>query len=148
MQFNHILVPIDFGEPSLRALGAAISIAQKFGSTITLLHVSWLPPPVYAAYAQGFSWPTEEMERGAKEELATVVEKTRAEHDAVESIVVTGEPWQMILDAATQRHADLIVMGTHGRRGIPRAVLGSVAERIVRQASVPVLTVSAKSDAR
>ncbi|AKV00532.1 Universal stress protein family [Labilithrix luteola] len=144
MQFNHILVPIDFGEPSLRALDAAISLAPKFGSTITLLHVSWLPPPVYAAYAQGFAWPTEEMERSAREELASVLEKTRAEYDAVEGLVVTGEPRQMILDVAAERCVDLIVMGTHGRHGIPRAILGSVAERIVRQSVVPVLTVSAK----
>lgn len=140
--FKHVLVPTDFGEPSDRALAFAVTLAAKFESRLTLLHASWLPPSAYAApYAEGLYWPANEMAEGAKKELDAALKKAKVTYPKAEGITVTGEPWQTILEVAKERGADLIVMGTHGRRGFSRLLLGSVAERIVRLAPIPVLTI-------
>jgi nucleotide-binding universal stress UspA family protein len=144
--FKHILVPTDFGEAAARALDFAIELASKFEAKLTLLHASWLPPLAYAAYAEGLYWPTDEMARGAQKELDAVLSKTKERYPGAEGAIVTGEPWQMILEVAKDRSADLIVMGTHGRRGLSRVFLGSVAERIVRLSPIPVLTISAAGE--
>jgi len=144
--FKHILVPTDFGEPADRALDLALDLAPKFGSKVTLLHATWLPPYYYAAYAEGLAWPTDELEGQANKELAAAVTKARARYTNVEGTLVSGEPWERILQAVTDRGTDLIVMGTHGRRGLSRVLLGSVAEKIVRLSPIPVLTISGKAD--
>ncbi len=140
--FKHLLVPTDFGDASERALDVAIEIATKFDATITLLHATWLPPYYYSAYAEGLAWPTDELEGAAGRELAAAVSRARARYPKVAGKLVPGEPWERILEAAQEDEADLIVMGTHGRRGVARAVLGSVAEKTVRMSPIPVLTIS------
>jgi nucleotide-binding universal stress UspA family protein len=144
--FQHILVPVDFGDASNEALEMALGLAPKLDAKITILHATWLPPYYYSTYAEGLAWPTEELEGQAKKALDEVVEKTRARYAKVEGKLVAGEPRDLILQAARELRTDMIVMGTHGRRGIKRALLGSVAERIVRTSPVPVLTVSARDD--
>ena len=144
--FTHILVPTDFGEPADRALDVAITLAAKFESKLTLLHSSWLPPSAYAPYAEGLYWPTDEMAKGAKKELDAALSKVTRRYPRAEGVVVTGEPWLTILEVAKQRGADLIVMGTHGRRGLSRVFLGSVTERVVRLSPIPVLTICGKAE--
>ena len=144
--FKHILVPTDFGEPAVRALDFAISLASKFESKVILLHVSWIPASVYAAYAEGLTWPTNEMEAGAKRELDAALSKAKEHYPKIEGVMIMGEPWRTILEVAKERGADLIVMGTHGRRGLSRVFLGSVTEKVVRLSPVPVLTISGKAD--
>jgi nucleotide-binding universal stress UspA family protein len=143
---QHLLVPTDFGDASNRALELALALAAKLDGRITLLHATTLPPFYYAAYAEGLSWPTDELEGQARKELDTLVTRTRERHAKVEGQLMAGEPWESILEAATELRADLIVMGTHGRRGLPRALLGSVAEKTVRLSPIPVLTVSASGE--
>jgi nucleotide-binding universal stress UspA family protein len=145
-EFKHILVATDFGEPANRALDFALMLASKFESKVTIVHASWLPPVAYAAYAEGLLWPTDEMARGAKEALQTLVSGARKRYSNVEGLVVIGEPRGTILDVAQERGADLIAMGTHGRRGLSRVFLGSVAERVVRVSPVPVLTIGVEAD--
>ena len=140
--FQHILVPTDFGEPASHALDLALEIATRFESKVTLAHASWLPPAGYGAFSQGFVWPSDEMERAAQRELEALVARTRARYARVDSALLTGEPWHAILEAARERGCDLIVMGTHGRHGIQRFMLGSVAEKVLRSSPVPVLTVA------
>jgi nucleotide-binding universal stress UspA family protein len=144
--FTHILVPTDFGEAADRALDFAIDIASKFDAKLTVFHVSGVPAFAYAFYAEGLSWPTNEMTKGATTELDTFLHGVKERYPKAEGVVVSGEPWLAILEAAKKQGADLIVMGTHGRRGISRVLLGSVAEKVVRLSPVPVLTISGKAD--
>jgi nucleotide-binding universal stress UspA family protein len=140
--FKHILVPSDFGDPSAIALERALDLASKLGSKVTLLHATRLPPYYYSAYAEGLAWPVDELEGRARNELDAVVAKAKSRYPNVEGVFVQGEPWERILEVAANRGADLIVMGTHGRRGVSRALLGSVAEKVVRTSPIPVMTVS------
>lgn len=144
--FKRILVPTDFGEDSERAIDLAVALAEKFQSHVTLIHSTALPASALSAYAERLYWPTEEMISAAQKELNTTVSKARGRYPNVEGIVVNLEPWRAILDFAQTHHADLIVMGTHGRRGISRVFLGSVAERVVRFSPIPVLTVGGKAE--
>lgn len=145
-RFQHILVPTDFGEASRAALDAALDLAAKFGSKLTLLHSTWYPPSTYAEYAEGLAWPTDELASRLMSELDALVGTAKQRHPNVDSAIVTGETWERILEAASERGADLIVMGTHGRRGLSRALLGSVAEKVVRLSPVPVMTVSTDTE--
>ena len=144
--FKHILVPTDFGEPSERALDVAIDLASILGSKLTLFHASWLPPSAYGGFVRGLNWPTDEMAKGANEEFTAALAIAKGRYAATEGLVVTGEPWRTILMGAKELGADIIVMGTHGRRGLSHVLLGSVAEKIVRLAPIAVLTISGKAD--
>ena len=134
---KHILVPTDFAEPSGRALAMALELAQAFDSRVTLLHV-WSIPNM--GYAESLTWPIEDMQRAAQKSLDAAVEATRARYPKVEALLREGLEWRKILDVVNEHGCDLVVMGTHGRHGLPRLVLGSVAEKIVRLSTVPVLT--------
>lgn len=139
--FKHIVVAIDFGEPAQAALQLAIELSQKFGSKLTLLHVYGVPT-VY--YPDNVTWPLEELGKAAQTSLDAAVAKTREQVSQVEGHVEVGDPRDRILSFAKESGADLLVVGTHGRRGVARFVLGSVAEWVVRMAPLPVLTVAAK----
>ena len=142
MPFRHLLVPVDFGEPSVHAIDLALAIAQRFESKVTLLHVSWMPPYYYATAAEGLAFPVDEMENEAKVMLNGALARARERYPNTDGKIVPGHPWETILDAITSTGADLVVMGTHGRRGVSRVFLGSVAEKIVRHSPIPVLTTS------
>jgi nucleotide-binding universal stress UspA family protein len=96
--------------------------------------------------------PTEDYallyEKGARESLEKERARLASSGAEVISVLRPGVAWEEILAAAQALDAGLIVMGTHGRRGLPRAVLGSVAEKVVRLSPIPVLTVHGKSDGR
>jgi nucleotide-binding universal stress UspA family protein len=137
---ERILVPVDFSDCSLDALEYAAVVAQQAEASLTLVHV--LEPVTYGLdftldqsktrHSEVESW------RKRLEELASSL---RASHISVESRLWGGLPVDSILDAAQTLPCDLIVMGTHGRRGISHAISGSVAEAVLRKARVPVLTV-------
>ena len=150
-----ILVPVDFSEGAEPALTVAATMARSFGASIDLLHV-WQPPPliplpVVVVPSSGGSTPVnlEELARTtAGAQMKQLVERLRAEGVAeVHSRVGIGAPAHEIVELAQLGHFDLIVMGTHGRTGIAHAVLGSVAEKVVRRAKCPVLTVRSSSPA-
>jgi nucleotide-binding universal stress UspA family protein len=136
---KHILVPTDFSEPSERAMKLAIEIAQTFDARITLLHV-WSIPNV--GYAEALSWPIDAMEREARKALENARVSVVKQHVATDALLREGKTFFLIIDAVKELDVDLIVIGTHGRRGLPRLVLGSVAEKVVRASPVPVLTVA------
>jgi nucleotide-binding universal stress UspA family protein len=137
---ERILVPVDFSDCSLDALEYAAVVAQQAEASLTLVHV--LEPVTYGLdftldqsktrHSEVESW------RKRLEELASSL---KASHISVESRLWGGLPVDSILDAAQTLPCDLIVMGTHGRRGISHAISGSVAEAVLRKARVPVLTV-------
>ena len=143
--FKHVLVPTDFGESAGRALDLAIEIAAQSGAKITLLH-AWVMPSAYAAYQPSIPWPEDDLRREARMALDGALAKATARYPNVESALVHGEPWREILERATEGDVDLIVMGTHGRRGLSHVFLGSAAEKVVRMSPVPVMTVSAESE--
>ena len=148
MSFNHILVATDFSDCSQRALDLALEVAAKFETKLTLVH-SWEAPSY--AYAGGVYVTVDlvtpiEQAAVALLDRATAALKTRM--PSAQSMIRAGVAWEEILAAAAEVHADLIVLGTHGRRGLSHALLGSVAEKVVRLATVPVLTAHGSAQAK
>lgn len=94
-------------------------------------------------YGDGLYWPVDDLQRAAKDALNAAVAKAKERYLKTNGLLACGEPWREILEAARERGADFIVMGTHGRRGLTRVLLGSVAEKVVRLSPVPVVTVPA-----
>jgi nucleotide-binding universal stress UspA family protein len=136
--FNHILVPTDYSEPAVHARELATTLARRFHSRITLLNVYYVPP---MPFGNPFQWPMGDLARLARDEMDKELAAAKEAHPDVRAIVRAGSPAETILSAADELHADLIVLGTHGRHGISR-LLGSVAANVVRLAKVPVLTTS------
>ncbi len=146
--YQRILVPIDGSETSTRAFSTALRIASETGAKLEPLYVIDLQPMTYAA--PGFDASivrdafVEEGEHLKKETLAKMQrENVKGAPRVVEVEPPGGDIAQRILQEADDMRADLVVMGTHGRRGVRRLVLGSVAERFVRIARCPVLLVPA-----
>ncbi len=141
MEIRHILAPTDFSEFSKQALDYAFALAQKFGAKLSLLHV--IEPQAYPVESYAPSWGTtmlEDLDRSARAELANLLPEAEDAKIEVTRFVVIGTPYLEILQTAEAEKADLIVMATHGRTGLSHLVMGSVAERVVRTASCPVLT--------
>jgi len=141
--FKHLVVPTDFGEPAQAALNYAIELAMTYEAKLTLLHVYGVPT-VY--YPDAVSWPLEELGRAAQTSLDTAVAQVRERYKNTHGHVEVGDPREAILKYAKESDADLLVIGTHGRRGLAHLVLGSVAEWLVRTAPLPVLTVSTRTN--
>jgi nucleotide-binding universal stress UspA family protein len=137
--FRHILVPTDFGGPAETALAIAITLASRFDAKVTLVHAYATPATVYGDRQY---WPTADLAREAHRALDAAVAKTRERYPRTEGITLRGDAREVIPQIARERAADLVAMGTHGRRGLPRLILGSVAEVIVRASPVPVLTIA------
>jgi nucleotide-binding universal stress UspA family protein len=139
-----ILLATDFSEASDAALDYARTLCDAFGATLHVLHVledlaahAWTTE-VYVAALPGVH---EEMERQARERLEQLMTvEERARRDAVLALR-NGSPFVEVVRYARDEHMDLIVLGTHGRGAIAHMLLGSVAERVVRKAHCPVLTV-------
>lgn len=138
-----ILVATDL-EPdsaSARALDLAIDLATGFGAALTLVHVHEFPAVAYPHAAVNFASLQASVLDAASEALVAFAASVRERFPQAKSVLRRGRPWEEILAAAAEYRADLIVIGTHGRRGLSRALLGSVAEKVVRLSPVPVLTV-------
>lgn len=148
--YQHILVALDGSETSARAFEAAAQLARECGAELQPLYVVDVPVMVYDApgYDPGIVRDAL-MEEGKKvvgEALALMKrDDVRGTSRVIETDLVSGDVdiAHAILHAAADFKADLVVMGTHGRRGISRLMLGSVAERFVRLAACPVLMISA-----
>lgn len=139
-----ILVPTDFSVASEAALDHAIGLASKLGGKVYVLHAYQLP---VVGFPDGVLVPTAEIASRviswAQTELAACVAKRKASGVEILPILKQADPREAALAVAEEISADLIVMGTHGRRGIARALIGSVAESVVRTSAVPVMTVHA-----
>ncbi|MGH7298546.1 MAG: universal stress protein [Polyangiaceae bacterium] len=140
IQFKHVLVPIDFGEPSGVALEAAIDLARRFDAQLTLVHVYDIPTYVYS----GITYPTGELlgqlQKAARDSFDKELRRVHAELPTAKGVLRCGPAAQEILATIDEVHPDLVVIGTHGRKGVKHALLGSVAEKVVRSSPVPVLT--------
>jgi nucleotide-binding universal stress UspA family protein len=137
-----ILVPLDGSTTSEAALDEAIRLAQALGATLDLMQVVPLPWAVYGASAE--VWVRADIDdllaKGADDYLAQVQQRVPA-GITVERHVLRGAPAISVLDHAESTGADLLVMGTHGRSGVSRFILGSVADQVVRSGRAPVLLV-------
>jgi nucleotide-binding universal stress UspA family protein len=142
--FNHILVPIDGSETSMYAVSKASGLALAFGSRITLIHVIDNYPliGVGSDYALGQNEYLSAATTSAHAALAAGVAALAAEGLHSDQRVIDGHVvHEGIVDTADALGADLIVMGSHGRAGIERLLLGSVTQRVLQDASIPVLVV-------
>jgi universal stress protein A len=139
---KNILVPIDFSEPSKRALEYALPLAEKLGATLTLIHV--IEPRVYPEDLM-VGTEMEEVDARLKRSGQAMLDSLRREKIEVSinsiSIVTVGKPWQQIIATAKAVAADMIIIATHGYTGLKHVFLGSTAERVVRHTPCPVLTV-------
>jgi nucleotide-binding universal stress UspA family protein len=141
MTFQHVLVATDFSDCSARAVELAVALAERFDAALTLVHTWQVPVSSYGAALYLPGDLASAIEAAALAQLASTGEAVKARLPRATTTLRQGEAWQEILAAAESAHADLIVVGTHGRQGLTRALLGSVAEKVVRLASVPVLSV-------
>jgi universal stress protein A len=149
---TRILVPTDFSAPSDSALDYATTLAGPFTASLVLLYV-FEDPFATAAYApdvhgSGRPRATQPMIQDDQTQLGSRVARARQLGLAVTSDFVWGNPSKIIPEYAAAQGIDLIVMGTHGRTGVAHLILGSVAERVVRVAPCPVLTVRLPSTTR
>lgn len=143
VEIGKILCPVDFSESSQYALRYAIDLARQFDAQLTLLHVVEVPfLPSYAmAGVPDLSLPLEQIEEGAREGLQELVERCRGKWPKVEGELRTGTAFVEIIGYAKETETDMIVMGTHGRTGLSHIIIGSVAEKVVRKAPCPVLSI-------
>ena len=130
-----ILCPIDFDAGSLSALRLATEQAQTHKAVLHLLHVVDIPTNIEVPL------PLLDMETRAEAKLALIARRRVGAKARYRVHVAVGDPARQVLFTARQLRAMLIVMATHGRKGLRRVLLGSVAERVVREAPCPVLTV-------
>ena len=145
--WKKLLVPHDFSPCAARALRTAVELAKVHGSELTLVHVSELPAnlPADTLITQGDAAAPLRVDdyttRGARQQLDAVAEPLRSEGLVVRTLAVTGDIAAQILALANDVGADALVVGTHGRKGLSHLLLGSIAEKVVRNASVPVVCV-------
>jgi len=143
--FKNILVPVDFSDTSLAAVRLAVQVAKSSGGTVSLLHVGTDPAPYMAS--MGSPGAAGEVLRGLARDLKAEQEhqlQRLARQEVPEpnqgtQTVCSGYPPTLICERAAEGGHDLLVLGTHGYTGVKHVFLGSVAERVIRHASVPVL---------
>ncbi len=142
-EWKNICCPIDFSDASRAAMETAADLARRFGATLTLLHA--YPVPGYT-FPDGSVVASSRMLQELADQAAKHVGewKRQAQGMGVPTVnaeTLVGEPASEIVSYARDHGVDLLVLGTHGRTGLEHALMGSVAERVVRRARCPVLTV-------
>lgn len=141
-QIKNILVPIDFSDYSKSALKYAVNFAKTFSAKMHLVYV--IEPMIYPAdFSMGqIAVPTGDidMSKRAKEELTNLAKNEI--HDSIETdiLIKSGKPFVEIIETASELDIDLIIISTHGHTGVEHLLFGSTAEKVVRKAPCPVLT--------
>jgi universal stress protein A len=144
--FTRILVPVDFSSHSDAALSCALSLARRLGAQLELFHVVEDPHTAGAwgaevAYVPSVQEILGNYAKTCEGLLAELKRRAGGDDAAVTTRVLIGSPARTIVERAQEGAFDLVVMGTHGRTGLAHVVMGSVAERVVRHAPCPVLTI-------
>ena len=142
--FKHILVPVDGSPTSMQAVAKAAGLAKAFGSALTAIYV--IDPYPFTGVGTDFAYGQAQYLEAATAEANEAIKAAREQLEAaglkVQTRVVEAHTaWRGILETATAIDADLVVMGSHGRRGLEKLVLGSVAQRVLAHATLPVLVV-------
>lgn len=141
MSIKRILIPTDFSKPSLKALDYAINFAEARNAELLLVHV--IEPIRHTRLIPDISELLEQHRAEAAEKIADLVKRAQRRHRKCGSEIHFGIPYDVIASVARKWKADLIIIATHGYTGLYHLFLGSVAERVVRIAECPVLTVRA-----
>lgn len=140
-EIRTILCAVDFSDISEQALDFALGIATKLGAKLEVVHVCQLPAYLFS---DGAVVPPADFEKnymtGLQKKLDDLVTRYSDRGVEISGDLLEGVPYEMITRCAVKHKADLIVLGTHGRTGLAHMLLGSVAERVLRSSSVPVLT--------
>ena len=144
MSIKRVLVPVDFSAASLQTLDYAVKLGRPFKAELVVLFVvepiyAVTPGDLYGATAE-LTALIDEQRRAGKEQLRKLEERIQKRYPKARCVLQTGRAHQAIVDSARRLKADLIVMATHGRTGISHLLMGSVAEKVVRMAACPVLT--------
>ena len=142
---KNVLVATDFSEPSETAVNYARAMARSFGGTLHVIHVFeplWITSADVVGGGVALATMTQGLEDAARKQLnEAVTEEDRRELHAVAVMTTSESPAREIAHYAGAHNIDLLVIGTHGRSGLSRLLIGSVAEKVVRLAPCPVLTV-------
>jgi nucleotide-binding universal stress UspA family protein len=144
VKVNKILFPFDLTDNSSKVLPYVLFMAEKFSSQICLLHVvqdlqKW--GNVFIPHSSTEVYQKEAMQ-GAEKAMNRVCEEQLKECRNFKRMIVSGDPASKILETIVSEGIDLVVMGTHGRKGLEHTIFGSVAENVVKKSPVPVLTVN------
>ena len=147
LAIKKVLVPIDFTETSDKALDFAIDLAFKLDASVAVMHSYEIP---VMGFPDGALVATVDVATriadAARKGLDAAIQARASRGVQLTAILRDGVAWEEIRAVAEETHADLIVIGTHGRRGIARALLGSVAENVIRTVKTPVLTIHGPRD--
>jgi universal stress protein A len=142
LPITRILCPVDFSDDSKAALESAAALASQYGATLVVLHVD---PIVLSGMGEAPAGPDVQVRQALYDRLSHFAHSVRRPGLRIEVMLEEGAPVGVILAQAGELPADLIVMGTHGRGGLERLLLGSVTTKVLRHAPCPVLCV--RSDA-
>ncbi len=141
MNYKDILFPVDLSEASPKLVGHLLAMAERFSSTIHLLYVM----PSFEQHSLGLYDPDPELKARlrarAEELLSRFAREHLSGHPRVQTVVRSGDPSEEIVGYIKKGGIDLVIMGTHGRKGLDRILLGSVAQRVVQDSPVPVMTI-------
>lgn len=142
-EFKTILFANDFAETSEEVFDYALSLARKYGAKLLIVHVINEPVDLRGFYVPHISFENLEKEivEGAEKMMDKFCRTKVKDFADYETMILSGIPYEEIIKKAEEAQASLIVMGTHGRRGLDHMLFGSTAERVVRGAGCPVLTV-------
>lgn len=146
--YKHILVPVDGSSTSLQAVSQAVAISSAFGSTVTAIYV--IDPYPFTGVGTEFAYSQANYLSAAKAEAKEAFVAVRAQFEAAglkaeTRMVEAHATWRGIVETADALQVDLVVMGSHGRRGLEKLVLGSVTQRVLQHASQPVLVVRSQA---
>lgn len=143
-EIERILFPADLSEVSSKLAPEVIAMAQKYGAEVHLLFVAgtfekfktfYIPHPSLKNFG-------DEVLRGGQKKLAEFVEEFFSDYPSLKTAVIQGDPAEVILRYIATEKIDLVIMGTHGRKGLDRILFGSVATQVVQNSPAPVLTIN------
>jgi nucleotide-binding universal stress UspA family protein len=141
--FDKILTAIDFSENADYAFEYALTLAKQFQAELTIMHVINEPVDLRGFYVPHISFEQleKEIEEGAEKMMEKFCQEKMAGYSRYKTAITTGIPYEEIIRKAGETDTSLIVLGTHGRTGLDHIIFGSTAERVVRSACCPVLTI-------
>lgn len=144
-KLEKILVPIDFSDFSKEALDKALALAEDYAATVVVLHVM-LEPQISMPYEVYVDWEKikSEVSQDSEKHMSQLITDDLKQRFNIKPVTVWGDPALKILEVAKDEGVDLVVMATHGRTGLSRVFMGSVADRIVRKAHCPVMVIRSK----
>lgn len=145
MEIKKVLFPTDFSKCSEAAGGYALDLARRYGARLYVLHVVYDIEQAAGWYVSHIDYEEiyAQMRASAEKEIKRIRDEQFAGYADVETAVLRGVPYEEVLRFAEEQGADLVVMGSHGRKGLDRVVFGSTASKVVKGARCPVLTVRA-----